>query len=483
MLLHRSAVPPLLVPPQVRLVKANEHTMWVEWDRLKFDADDARVADPKTSVTYYLYAKIGYQSLLVGDRVNVLAMIRTKEEVANEVMPLNTDRRRGLKQLAKYLYVHTPLWREKRVRLCTRKDRYPITGAARNDKHFELYPGEITRASGDGWFDVAFDDSTFEASIPRCRIFRIPSPAVDTHGNLVEEKEPYTFTRRARLVKQRKIKEKRRRTLLKMNPTFDQLPSQAMSPGQRLGLGLGGGGRMPHAYATAVRRGGGLTAAAFTTDGLKGHLQEEAGRRSRPTSRAPSPRPQPQVEGDGEGGWEEEEEDEWGSDNDAYDDSEDDDDDENDEDYDSAAGAGAKDGGTLVTQVSVDDSQALYWHGPTHPLTHIKNERKRGRAGRTIDIQRVTAKVSHCHITTLHRFLLSFLISILFASYIFSFSIVIMYSSSLPLSSPLGASWCRMDAGVHGQQRELRVGRARARRRTGRRDRHRCACGLLTAGR
>ena len=50
-------MPPLLVPPQVRLVKANEHTMWVEWDRLKFDADDARVADPRTSVTYYLYAK------------------------------------------------------------------------------------------------------------------------------------------------------------------------------------------------------------------------------------------------------------------------------------------------------------------------------------------------------------------------------------------------------------------------------------------
>ena len=39
-------------------MKANEHTMWVEWDRLKFDADDARVADPKTSVTYYLYAKV-----------------------------------------------------------------------------------------------------------------------------------------------------------------------------------------------------------------------------------------------------------------------------------------------------------------------------------------------------------------------------------------------------------------------------------------
>ena len=236
--------------------------------------------------------------------------------------------------------------------------------------------------------------STFEASVPRCRIFRIPSPATDVHGNVIEE-PPYTFTRRARAVKQRKIKEKRRRTLLKMNPQFDQLPSQAMSPGQGLGRGLGLGGGMSHAFATVARRDGGLTVAAFTTDGLKGHLHEEAGRRSRPTSRASSPRQQPQPQpqgGEVDVGWEEEEED-WGSDNDAYDDSEDDDDDENDEDYGSEVGEGARGDGTLMTQVSVDDSQALYWHGPTHPLTHIKNERKRGRAGRTIDIQRVTAKV------------------------------------------------------------------------------------------
>ena len=232
-----------------------------------------------------------------------------------------------------------------------------------------------------------------------------------------------------------------------MNPRFDQLPSQAAASGQGLGLGSGSrGGKVPRAYATAVSRAGGLTAAAFTTAGLKGHVQDEVERRSRPTSRAPSPRPLPPQEDDG--GWEEEggggwEGDAWGSDNDAYDDSDDDDtddddeddddDDENDEDHGSEVGngngngskAGAKGGGTLTTRVSVDDSQALYWHGPTHPLTIIKvphtpsqhhaqhtlsilwllsygwlssahplqNERRRGRAGRTIDIQRVTAKV------------------------------------------------------------------------------------------
>ena len=238
-------------------------------------------------------------------------------------------------------------------------------------------------------------DSTFEASIPRCRIFRIPTPVTatnDTHHTAAAaavEEEAYTFTRRARLAKQRKIKEKRRRTLLKMNPGFDQLPSQAMAAagpglGLVLGGGGGGGGGVSHAYATAKSRGGRLTAAAFTTAGLKGHVQEEEARRSRPNSRAPSPRPLPlPQEGEGENGWDDDEkEEEWGSDNDAYyDDTDDDDDDDgendDDEDYGSEVGdgtgkAGARGGGTLVTQVSADDSQALYWHGPTHPLTHIK---------------------------------------------------------------------------------------------------------------
>jgi hypothetical protein len=52
----RSAVPPLFKPASVRLVQANEHTLWVAWDRVKFDADDARI--DARAVVYYLYAKV-----------------------------------------------------------------------------------------------------------------------------------------------------------------------------------------------------------------------------------------------------------------------------------------------------------------------------------------------------------------------------------------------------------------------------------------
>ena len=36
---------------------------------------------------------------------------------------------------------------------------------------------QITRLSGDGWFDVAYDDGTFEKSVPRCRILRVTGAA------------------------------------------------------------------------------------------------------------------------------------------------------------------------------------------------------------------------------------------------------------------------------------------------------------------
>jgi len=55
----RSAVPPLFKPAPVRLVQANEHTLWLTWDRVKFDADDARI--DARAVVYYLYAKVMIQ--------------------------------------------------------------------------------------------------------------------------------------------------------------------------------------------------------------------------------------------------------------------------------------------------------------------------------------------------------------------------------------------------------------------------------------
>ena len=69
----------LLKPPPVRLVTANQHTLWVEWDRVRWDADDTRLNPRATPVTYYLYVRIGYQGLLVGDRYATRAVITCRD--------------------------------------------------------------------------------------------------------------------------------------------------------------------------------------------------------------------------------------------------------------------------------------------------------------------------------------------------------------------------------------------------------------------
>jgi len=65
-------------------------------------------------------------------------------KVRDERLPTNLDRRRGLKQQAKHLYCSTPIWREKRLKYRTRRDRDPDTGAAKDDQHFELSFGEVS---------------------------------------------------------------------------------------------------------------------------------------------------------------------------------------------------------------------------------------------------------------------------------------------------------------------------------------------------
>ena len=86
--------------------------------------------------------------MYIGDRVKVMALIPTSDEVLQPKFVLNDqDKRRGYKQLAKYLYLSTPIWGEKRLKLRKKRHRDPLTGAAKNDHHFELYPGEVIHIS------------------------------------------------------------------------------------------------------------------------------------------------------------------------------------------------------------------------------------------------------------------------------------------------------------------------------------------------
>lgn len=62
-----SSLPPLSLPPKVRLVKANEHTLWLWWPEVRVNSYGRRV-EP-SSITYYLYMAGGFETLQLGDRV------------------------------------------------------------------------------------------------------------------------------------------------------------------------------------------------------------------------------------------------------------------------------------------------------------------------------------------------------------------------------------------------------------------------------
>ena len=93
---------------------------------------------------------------------------------------------------------------------------------------------QITRLSGDGWFDVAYDDGTFEKNVPRCRILRVTgelhlsvplqtlflasltrSSLCFSRSDTADDTARQTYARERRRERRLKLKAKRRRRLLR----------------------------------------------------------------------------------------------------------------------------------------------------------------------------------------------------------------------------------------------------------------------------
>ena len=93
---------------------------------------------------------------------------------------------------------------------------------------------QITRLSGDGWFDVAYDDGTFETNVPRCRILRVTgelhlslplqtlflasltrSSPCFSRSDTADDTARQTYARERRRERRLKLKAKRRRRLLR----------------------------------------------------------------------------------------------------------------------------------------------------------------------------------------------------------------------------------------------------------------------------
>ena len=149
-----STVPPLSIPAPIRFVKANSNTIWVEWDRVKKNADNYPV-NPD-SITYYLYVRNGYRHLRKEDRVLVTPkatkFVIPQHRDDDSTQPGGDDNDSMDDEFTK----ESNADKEPEVPVCAYR-----TGG---------YSGEIIRCHRDGKFDVAYDDGSMEKKVNRSRI-------------------------------------------------------------------------------------------------------------------------------------------------------------------------------------------------------------------------------------------------------------------------------------------------------------------------
>jgi len=126
----RSALPSLTRPNPVRLIKANEHTMWLEWDSVQTDCIGRPL--PPGEPTYLLYLRGGFEGIQEGDPVWILPQRALTEEHES----------------------------------CFDNDGW-------TEEYKRFYTGKIRGVPSDvNYFDVEYNDGYIERHVPRNRIHR-----------------------------------------------------------------------------------------------------------------------------------------------------------------------------------------------------------------------------------------------------------------------------------------------------------------------
>ena len=172
----RSAMPPLSIPKQVELVKANDRTMWLTWERILKDADNYPLKDPG-NVTYFLYGRGGFQQLYDGDRVIVKCFLELpkpedEEEANKKKKGNNSDSDSSSTDSSTdsddetHASVHIPPPTSEPEPDGTIP---PDMIIPENTKVVDAW-GEIIKGFPGGTFDVAFDDGSVAKRVDRSRI-------------------------------------------------------------------------------------------------------------------------------------------------------------------------------------------------------------------------------------------------------------------------------------------------------------------------
>ena len=216
-----STVPPLSIPAPIRFVKANSNTIWVEWDRVKMNADNYPI-NPD-SITYFLYVRKGYRHLRREDRVLVTPkstkVVIPQHQDDDSTQP-GDDNETAEEEFTK----ETSTENGPEVPVCAYR-----TGG---------YQGEIIKCHRDGKFDVAYDDGTAEKKVSRCRI-SLENPFVnftgcyfDHNGTHISMKnsdyirEGMAIIVKNRIRKKLRLKQKTLEKLQVLNPGYVNIKEQ-----------------------------------------------------------------------------------------------------------------------------------------------------------------------------------------------------------------------------------------------------------------
>lgn len=208
-----STVPPLSIPTPVRFIKANSNTIWVEWDRIKKNADNYPV-NPN-SITYYLYVKKGYRHLRKEDRVLV-----TPKATKFEILQHHNDDSTKVTE-------DNDSIEDEFTKTTDKGDEPEIPVIAYRSGG---YQGEIVKCHRDGKFDVAYDDGSMEKKVTRSRI-SLENPFGNFTGRYFDgthismKNSDYIRDGMAIIVKNRirkklRIKQKTLEKLQELNPAF-----------------------------------------------------------------------------------------------------------------------------------------------------------------------------------------------------------------------------------------------------------------------
>ena len=250
-----SFVPPLSKPLPVKLVKANEATMWVKWDKVYKNADGQTLKPG--SITYMLYMRNGYRSLAVEDRVIVMSLFKDVKVTANDNSSVGGSASSVQSALSSNVRNQKKgredsLFDERRKEEDSDDDfeghedpASPTKPEPDDEPHVcDVFrgrggAGEIVGMAGHGLFDVAFDDGAFEKAVPRWRIaLENPLEAftglhLDHNGMAIKPSDTVlnsmVYAMRGRILRKSHKKKNLAKALLRLNPKFPKVKEELIA--------------------------------------------------------------------------------------------------------------------------------------------------------------------------------------------------------------------------------------------------------------